>query len=109
MTNIAPVEDKILVRLPPAAETVEGGIIVPATSQPLITHALVLAHGPGRYIDATGERAPLPCKVGDYILTHRNVGDVLGDTELRLLNPRDVLAVVSAPELVQAIDEAASE
>ena len=96
MTNIRPVEDRILVRVAPPEETMVGGIIVPETAQPMATHAVVLACGPGRYVDATGERAPLPCEDGDYVLLQRGAGCDIGQHNLRILAPRDILAVVEA-------------
>lgn len=71
-------------------------------SQP--RYARVLSCGPGRMLDS-GTLIPMPCKVGDIVLTHPNPGTEMrvDGHDLRLVYARDLLGVVKneGPQLVQ--------
>lgn len=71
-------------------------------AQPRYAH--VLSCGPGRQLDS-GAIVPMPCKVGDMVLTHPNPGTVMriDGHELRMVYARDLLGVVKSdgPQLVK--------
>jgi chaperonin GroES len=94
--NLKPLDDRIVVR-PNAAETqTASGLVIPDTAKEKPQQGEVLAVGPGKRADSTGELIPTDIKVGDVVLYSKYGGtEIAVDGEdLLVLNGRDVLAVV---------------
>ena len=94
--KLHPLEDRIVVRPGEAEETTVSGLVIPDTAKEKPQQGEVLAVGPGRRAENTGELIPLDIKVGDTVLYSKYGGtEVAADGEdLLVLNSRDVLAKV---------------
>ena len=94
--NLQPLEDRIVVRPGEAEETTVSGLVIPDTAKEKPQQGEVLAVGPGKRADSTGELIPTDIKVGDVVLYSKYGGtEIAVDGEdLLVLNGRDVLAVV---------------
>ena len=95
-TTIKPLEDRILVRPEEGEETTVSGIVIPDTAKEKPQQGEVLAVGPGRRSENTGEIIPVDVAVGDSVLYSKYGGtEVTVDGEdLLVLSSRDVLAKV---------------
>ena len=94
--NLQPLEDRIVVRSAEAEETTASGLVIPDTAKEKPQQGEVLAVGPGRRSDQTGDIIPLDVEVGDAIVYSKYGGteiEVDGE-ELLILSGRDVLAKV---------------
>ena len=93
--NLRPLEDRIIVRPSEAEQTTVSGIVIPDTAKEKPQQGEVLAVGPGRRSDQTGELIPLGVEVGDTVVYSKYGGtEVTVDGEdLLILNSRDVLAI----------------
>ena len=94
--NLQPLEDRIVVRPGESEETTASGLVIPDTAKEKPQQGEVLAIGPGKRSEQTGELIPLDVKAGDT-----DVYSKYGGTEVKsageeylLLSARDVLAVV---------------
>jgi chaperonin GroES len=94
--NLQPLEDRIVVRPGEAEETTVSGLVIPDTAKEKPQQGEVLAVGPGRRSDQTGELLPVDVKVGDTVVYSKYGGTEIseGGEDLLILNARDVLAVV---------------
>ena len=94
--KIKPLEDRIVVR-PHAEEVTASGIVIPDTAQETPRKGEVLAVGPGKRSEQTGELVPLGVSEGDTVIYDKFRGtDIPVDGEdLLILSARDVLAVVA--------------
>jgi len=95
--NLQPLDDRIVVRPSEAEQTTASGLVIPDTVKEKPQQGEVLAVGPGRRSDNTGEIIPLDVKVGDKVVYSKYGGtEITEDGEdLLILNGRDVLAKVS--------------
>ncbi len=93
--NLKPLEDRIVVRPSEAEETTVSGIVIPDTAKEKPQQGEVLATGPGRRSEQTGEVIPVDVKVGDIVIYSKYGGtEITVDGEdLLILNGRDVLAI----------------
>ena len=94
--NLKPLEDRIVVRPKEAEETTVSGIVIPDTAKEKPQQGEVLAVGPGRRSEQTGEIIPLGVNVGDTVVYSKYGGTeiTIDGEDLLILNARDVLAVV---------------
>src|ERR1700712_321540 len=94
--NLQPLEDRIVVRPAGAEEMPVGGLVIPDTAKEKPQQGEVLAVGPGRRSDQTGDIIPVDVKVGDTVVYSKYGGTEISDggQDLLILNARDVLAVV---------------
>ena len=94
--NLQPLDDRIVVRTAEAEETTVSGLVIPDTAKEKPQQGEVLATGPGRRSDDTGELIPLDIAVGDTVVYSKYGGTEikLGGEEYLILSARDVLAVV---------------
>ncbi|HUB71941.1 MAG TPA: co-chaperone GroES [Acidimicrobiales bacterium] len=94
--NLQPLDDRIVVRPNEAEERTASGLVIPDTAKEKPQQGEVLAVGPGRRADSSGELIPLDIKVGDTVLYSKYGGtEVTVDGEdLLVLASRDVLAKV---------------
>ena len=96
--SLQPLEDRIVVKPGDAEETTVSGLVIPDTAKEKPQQGEVLAVGPGRRSDQTGELIPVDVAVGDVVLYSKYGGTevtVDGD-DLLVLSSRDVLAKVVA-------------
>ena len=93
--NLKPLEDRIVVRPSEAEETTVSGIVIPDTAKEKPQQGEVLAAGPGRRSEQTGELIPLDLKVGDTVVYSKYGGTeiAIGNEDLLILTSRDVLAI----------------
>ena len=94
--KLHPLEDRIVVRPNTAEATTASGLVIPDTAKEKPQQGEVLAVGPGRRAESTGELIPLDIKVGDTVLYSKYGGtEVTVDGEdLLVLASRDILAKV---------------
>ena len=94
---IKPLEDRILVQANEAETTTASGIVIPDTAKEKPQQGEVLAAGPGRRSEQTGEVIPLDVKVGDTVVYSKYGGTeiTIDGEDLLILTSRDVLAVVT--------------
>jgi chaperonin GroES len=93
--NLKPLDDRIVVRPNEAEQTTVSGLVIPDTAKEKPQQGEVLAVGPGRRSEQSGEVIPLDVKVGDTVVYSKYGGtEITVDGEdLLILSSRDVLAV----------------
>ena len=94
--NLQPLDDRIVVKPGESEETTASGLVIPDTAQEKPQQGDVLAVGPGKRSETTGELIPLDVKEGDTVVYSKYGGTEItidGD-DLLILSARDVLAVV---------------
>jgi chaperonin GroES len=94
--KLQPLEDRIVVRSNEPEETTVSGLVIPDTAKEKPQQGEVLAVGPGRRSDTSGEVIPIDLKVGDTVVYSKYGGtEILVEGEdLLILTSRDVLAKV---------------
>jgi chaperonin GroES len=94
--SLQPLEDRLVVRPSEAEETTTSGLVIPDTAKEKPQQGAVLAVGPGKRSEQTGELIPVDVAVGDVIVYSKYGGtDIVVDGEdLLILTARDVLAKV---------------
>ena len=94
--KLHPLEDRIVVRPNDSEATTASGLVIPDTAKEKPQQGEVLAVGPGRRAENTGEIVPLDIKVGDTVVYSKYGGtEITVDGEdLLILTGRDVLAKV---------------
>jgi len=93
--NIKPLDDRIVVRPNEAEQTTVSGLVIPDTAKEKPQQGEVLAVGPGRRSEQTGDIIPLDVKVGDTVVYSKYGGtEITVDGEdVLILSSRDVLAI----------------
>ena len=96
--NLKPLDDRIVVRPREAEEMTVSGIVIPDTAKEKPQQGDVLAVGPGRRSEQTGEIIPMDVKAGDVVVYSKYGGTeiTVGNEDLLILNGRDVLAIVES-------------
>jgi chaperonin GroES len=94
--KLQPLDDRIVVRSNEPEETTVSGLVIPDTAKEKPQQGEVLAVGPGRRAENTGEIVPMDVKVGDTVVYSKYGGtEVTVDGEdVLILSSRDVLAKV---------------
>ena len=94
--SLQPLEDRIVVKPGDAEEMTVSGLVIPDTAKEKPQQGEVLAVGPGRRSEHTGELIPVDVAVGDAVLYSKYGGtEILVDgDDLLVLSSRDVLAKV---------------
>jgi chaperonin GroES len=94
--KLQPLEDRLVVRPSEAEETTTSGLVIPDTAKEKPQQGEVLAVGPGRRSDQTGELIPVDVAAGDTVVYSKYGGtEITVDGEdLLILSGRDVLAKV---------------
>ena len=94
--SLKPLDDRIVVEPNEAEQTTASGLVIPDTAKEKPQQGKVLAVGPGKRAETSGELIALDIAVGQTVLYSKYGGTevtVDGD-ELLVLNARDVLAIV---------------
>jgi len=96
--KLQPLEDRIVVKALEAEQTTASGLVIPDTAKEKPQQGEVLAVGPGRRSEQTGEVIPLDVKVGDTVVYSKYGGTevTIDGDDLLVLNARDVLAIVKS-------------
>ena len=94
--NLKPLDDRIVVKPNEAETQTASGLVIPDTAKEKPQQGTVLAVGPGKRAEATGELIPLDIKEGDTVLYSKYGGTevTVGADDLLVLSSRDVLAFV---------------
>ena len=95
--NLKPLDDRIVVRPAEAETQTASGLVIPDTAKEKPQQGEVLAVGPGKRAEASGELIPLDISDGDTELYSQYGGtEVTANGEdLLVLSSRDVLAIVA--------------
>jgi chaperonin GroES len=95
--KLHPLDDRIVVRPGESEETTASGLVIPDTAKEKPQQGEVLAVGPGRRAENTGDIIPLDVAVGDTVVYSKYGGtEITVDGEdLLILSGRDVLAKLS--------------
>ena len=96
-TRLQPLDDHLVVRADDPEETTASGLVIPDTAKDKPQRGAVLAVGPGRRSEHTGERMPLDVAEGDTVVFSKFAGTeiTLDGEDLLILTARDVLAMVA--------------
>ena len=95
--KLQPLEDRIVVRSGEPEETTVSGLVIPDTAKEKPQQGEVLAVGPGRRSDHSGEIIPVDVAVGDVVVYSKYGGTEISvdGEDLLILTSRDVLAKIS--------------
>ena len=95
--QLHPLEDRIVVRPNGAEATTASGLVIPDTAKEKPQQGEVLAAGPGRRTETSGELIPLGVSVGDTVVYSKYGGTeiTIDGEDLLILSGRDVLATIS--------------
>jgi chaperonin GroES len=95
--SLQPLDDRIVVRPSEAEERTASGLVIPDTAKEKPQQGEVLAVGPGRRAENTGELIPLDIGVGDKVVYSKYGGTeiTIDGEDLLILTSRDVLAKVN--------------
>jgi chaperonin GroES len=96
--SLKPLDDRIVVQPNEAEQTTASGLVIPDTAKEKPQQGKVLAVGPGKRAENSGELIPLGIEVGQTVLYSKYGGtEVTVDGEdLLILSSRDVLAIVES-------------
>ena len=94
--NLQPLDDRIVVRPNESEETTASGLVIPDTAKEKPQQGEVLAVGPGRRAENSGDLIPIDLSEGDTVVYSKYGGtEITVDGEdLLILSSRDVLAKV---------------
>ncbi|MDW3177356.1 MAG: co-chaperone GroES [Acidimicrobiia bacterium] len=94
--NLQPLEDRIVVRPAAPEQTTASGLVIPDSATEKPQQGEVLAAGPGKRSDQTGDVIPMDVSVGDVVVYSKYGGTEISSAgeDLLILNARDVLAIV---------------
>lgn len=94
--NVQPLEDRIIVRPGESEETTASGLVIPDTAKEKPQQGEVLAVGPGKRSDHTGDVIAMDVAVGDTVIFSKYGGTEITfeGEDLLILSARDVLAVL---------------
>ena len=95
--NLQPLDDRIVVKPGESEETTASGLVIPDTAQEKPQQGEVLAVGPGKRSEDSGELVPLDIAVGDTVVYSKYGGtEITSEGEdVLILNARDVLAKIA--------------
>ncbi|MCP5029324.1 MAG: co-chaperone GroES [Actinomycetia bacterium] len=94
--NLQPLDDRIVVKPAEAEATTASGLVIPDTAKDKPQQGEVLAVGPGRRSETSGELIPMDVGVGDTVVYSKYGGtEITADgQDVLILTARDVLAVI---------------
>jgi chaperonin GroES len=93
--KIRPLDDRVVVERFEAEERTAGGIVLPDSAREKPQQGKVIAAGPGKLIEKTGQRGKMSLKVGDSVFYGKYSGtevELEGETYV-ILRESDILAV----------------
>lgn len=94
--NLEPREDRLVVRPTESEATTASGLVIPDTAKEKPQQGEVLAVGPGKRSEQTGDLIPVDIAVGDVVVYAKYGGTEISSEgeDVLILSARDVLAVV---------------
>jgi len=94
--NLQPLDDRIVVKPGESEETTASGLVIPDTAKEKPQQGEVLAVGPGKRSEQTGEIIPVGVSVGDTVLYSKYGGTevTIDGEDVLVMSARDVLALV---------------
>ncbi|WP_052664335.1 co-chaperone GroES [Nitriliruptor alkaliphilus] len=94
--KIKPLEDRVIVTLDQSEQTTASGLVIPDTAKEKPQQGTVVAVGPGKRSDTTGDVIQMDVNSGDTVLFSKYGGtEVKVDgEEYLILSARDILAIV---------------
>ena len=94
--NLKPLEDRIVVKANEAEERTASGLVIPDTAKEKPQQGTVLAVGPGKRAESSGELIPLGIEEGQTVLYSKYGGTevTIDGDDLLILSSRDILAIV---------------
>ena len=95
--NLQPLEDRIVVRPSESEETTASGLVIPDTAKEKPQQGEVLAVGPGRRAEQTGDIVPLDVAVGDTVVYSKYGGSefTLEGATLVILDEDQIYGIVN--------------
>ncbi len=96
--KIRPLEDRVLVTIDEEEQTTASGLVIPDTAKEKPQQGTVIAVGPGKRSEQTGELIQVDVNEGDKVLFSKYGGTevkVMGE-EYLILSARDILAVIES-------------
>ena len=96
--SLKPLDDRIVVEPNEAEQTTASGLVIPDTAKEKPQQGKVLAVGPGKRAENSGELIPLDISVGQTVLYSKYGGTevTIDGKDLLILSSRDVLAIVES-------------
>jgi chaperonin GroES len=96
-TKVQPLEDRILVRASEAEKTTASGLVIPDSAAEKPQQGEVLAVGPGRRSEQSGDIIPVDINVGDVVVYSKYGGTEISvdGEDLLILEARDIKAKVT--------------
>jgi len=94
--NIKPSGDRVVVEAAAAEEKTASGIIIPDTAKEKPQKGTIVAAGPGRYADISGNLIPMAFKVGDEVLYGKYAGTeiTIDGKEYLIMRESDIYATL---------------
>lgn len=95
MSSIRPLGDKIVVKRTEPESVTKGGIVIPDNAHEKSVEGLVVAVGPGAFLE-NGDRRAIDVKKGDRVVFGKYAGTevkVAGE-ELLILREEDLMGVI---------------
>jgi chaperonin GroES len=94
--KLQPLEDRIVVRPNEAEERTVSGLVIPDTAKEKPQQGTVLAVGPGKRSEQSGQLIPVDVKEGDTVVYSKYGGTeiTIEGEDVLILSARDVLAIV---------------
>jgi chaperonin GroES len=94
--NLKPLDDRIVVKPNEAETQTASGLVIPDTAKEKPQQGVVLAVGPGKRAETSGEIIPVGIEVGQTVLYSKYGGTEVSSNgeDVLVLNARDVLAIV---------------
>lgn len=89
-------DDRVLIKPALAEEKTAGGIIIPDTAKEKPQRGTVVAVGPGKYAEQTGNLIPVKQKVGDVVLYGKYAGTEISveNKDYLIMRTSDILMKV---------------
>ena len=94
--KIKPLEDRVLVTVDEQEQTTASGLVIPETAKEKPQQGTVIAVGPGKRSEQTGDVIQVDVNEGDTVLFSKYGGTEVkvGGQEYLILSARDILAVI---------------
>jgi chaperonin GroES len=94
--NIKPIADRVVVEAAPAEEKTASGIYIPDTAKEKPQRGTVVAVGPGKYAELTGNLIPMNVKVGDEVLYGKYAGQevTIEGKEYLIMREADLISTI---------------
>ncbi len=94
--SLQPLDDRIVVKPSESEEMTASGLVIPDTAKEKPQQGEVVAVGPGRRSEQSGELIPMDVSVGDIVVYSKYGGTEISSdgADVLILTARDVLAIV---------------